>query len=51
MERVKRPSTRCLREQARRTAPWTLVEANDKYYARLKVIRRLIDQLKMALRE
>jgi polyphosphate kinase 2 (PPK2 family) len=34
-----------------RTAPWTLVEANDKYYARLKVIRRLIDRLKSALRE
>ena len=34
-----------------RTAPWTLVEANDKYYARLKVIRILIDRLKMALRE
>jgi polyphosphate:AMP phosphotransferase len=34
-----------------RTAPWTLVEANDKYYARLKVIRMLIDPLKMALRE
>ena len=34
-----------------RTAPWTLVEANDKYYARLKVIRVLIDRLKMGLRE
>ena len=34
-----------------RTAPWTLVEANDKYYARLEVIRRLNDRLKMALRE
>ena len=33
-----------------RTAPWTLVEANDKYYARLKVIKVLSDRLKAALR-
>lgn len=34
-----------------RTAPWTLVEANDKYYARLKVIKVLSDRLRLALRE
>jgi len=33
-----------------RTAPWTLVEANDKYYARLKVLDVLSDRLKLALR-
>jgi polyphosphate:AMP phosphotransferase len=32
-----------------RTAPWTLVEADDKYYARLKVIKVLSDRLKAAL--
>jgi polyphosphate kinase 2 (PPK2 family) len=30
-------------------APWTLVEANDKYHARLKVLRTLADQLEAAL--
>jgi polyphosphate:AMP phosphotransferase len=33
-----------------RTAPWTLVEANDKYYARLKVIKVLSDRLMAVLR-
>lgn len=33
-----------------RAAPWTLVEANDKYYARLKVIKVLSDRLKVVLR-
>jgi polyphosphate:AMP phosphotransferase len=33
-----------------RTAPWTLVEANDKYYARLKVMRALCARLRVALR-
>jgi polyphosphate:AMP phosphotransferase len=32
-------------------APWTPVEANDKYYARLKVIKVLSDRLKLALRK
>lgn len=27
-------------------APWTIVEANDKYYARLKVLRTLRDRLR-----
>jgi polyphosphate:AMP phosphotransferase len=30
-------------------APWTLVEANDKYYARLKVLRTLCDRIEKAL--
>jgi polyphosphate:AMP phosphotransferase len=34
-----------------RIAPWTLVEANDKYYARLKVMKVLSDRLKRALPE
>jgi len=30
-------------------APWTLVESNDKYYARLKVLRTVVDKLKHSL--
>jgi polyphosphate:AMP phosphotransferase len=30
-------------------APWTLVEANDKYFARLKVLRALVDAIETAL--
>jgi polyphosphate kinase 2 (PPK2 family) len=30
-------------------APWTLVEANDKYYSRLKVLRTVVDKLKHTL--
>ncbi len=30
-------------------APWTLVEANDKYHARIKVLRTLCDRLQAAL--
>ena len=30
-------------------APWTLVEANNKYYARLKVLRTVCDALESAL--
>jgi polyphosphate kinase 2 (PPK2 family) len=33
-----------------RTAPWTLVEANDKYYARIKVIDTFCARLREALR-
>jgi len=33
-----------------RAAPWTLVEANDKYYARIKVMKELCERLKGALR-
>ncbi len=30
-------------------APWTLVEANDKYYARVKVLRTICERLQRAL--
>ena len=31
-------------------APWTLVEANNKYYARVKVLRTLVESIETALR-
>ncbi|MBI4497959.1 MAG: polyphosphate:AMP phosphotransferase, partial [Chloroflexi bacterium] len=31
-------------------APWTLVEANDKRYARIKVLKTLCDRLEQALK-
>ena len=31
-------------------APWTLVEAEDKYYARIKVLKTINDSLKRALK-
>jgi len=31
------------------TAPWTLVEAEDKHYARVKVLKTLVDRVKSAL--
>jgi polyphosphate kinase 2 (PPK2 family) len=30
-------------------APWTVVEANDKYYARVKVVKALADAVERAL--
>ncbi len=30
-------------------SPWTLVEANDKYYARIKVLKTLHDSIEAAL--
>jgi len=30
-------------------APWTIVEANDKYYARIKVLRTVVDKLSKEL--
>ena len=30
-------------------APWTLVEANDKHYARIKVLKTLHDSIERAL--
>ena len=30
-------------------APWTLVEANDKSYARVKILRTLCERLEQAL--
>ena len=41
-EMVARTSTRC--------APWVLVEANDKNFARIKVIRTLADRMARALK-
>ena len=40
-EMVQRTSTRL--------APWTLVEGNNKYYARIKVIETIGDRLEKAL--
>jgi AMP-polyphosphate phosphotransferase len=34
-----------------RLAPWTLVEANDKYFARMKVLQTLADRLEAALKK
>lgn len=31
------------------TAPWTLVEANNKHYARIKVLRTLCERLESQL--
>jgi polyphosphate kinase 2 (PPK2 family) len=31
-------------------APWTVVEANDKYYARIKVLRTVANKLNKELR-
>ena len=30
-------------------APWTLVEANDKYYTRIKVLKTLCERIETAL--
>ena len=38
------------RTSTRRT-PWVLVEANDKYYARIKVLRTLADRLQRVLKQ
>jgi polyphosphate:AMP phosphotransferase len=32
-------------------APWTLVEANDKYFARIKVLKTLCDSIEAALKK
>ncbi|MFH2135953.1 MAG: polyphosphate:AMP phosphotransferase [Pseudomonadota bacterium] len=32
-------------------APWTLVEANDKYFARIKVLKTLCDRIEAALKK
>ncbi len=31
-------------------APWTLVEANDKRYARVKVLKTIVQRVESALR-
>ena len=33
-----------------RLAPWTLVEGDDKLYARIKVIKTLVDRLEQAVK-
>ena len=40
-EMVERTSTGC--------APWTIVEANDKYFARLKVLKTAVASLEAAI--
>jgi polyphosphate kinase 2 (PPK2 family) len=32
-------------------APWTLVEANDKNFARVKILRTVCDRLEAALKD
>jgi polyphosphate:AMP phosphotransferase len=32
-------------------APWTLVEANDKYYARIKILKTICERIEEALRK
>ena len=32
-------------------APWVIVEGNNKYYARLKVLRTVIDAIEKRLNE
>jgi polyphosphate kinase 2 (PPK2 family) len=34
-----------------RIAPWTLIEGNDKNFARVKILRTLADRLKDRLRK
>lgn len=34
-----------------RMAPWTLVEANDKYYARVKVLKTICEQIERQLKK
>jgi polyphosphate kinase 2 (PPK2 family) len=33
-----------------RTASWTLIEGNDKYWARTKVLRKLVESLSKELK-
>jgi polyphosphate kinase 2 (PPK2 family) len=32
-------------------APWTLVEAEDKYFARIKILKTIIGRLENALKK
>ena len=41
--------TEMIERTSTRLAPWTLVEGNDKYFARLKVLRTTIRSVKRAL--
>ena len=40
-EMIERTSTRI--------APWTIVESNDKYYARIKVLQTICERLQAAV--
>ena len=31
-------------------APWTLVEANDKYFARIKILKTICRQIETAMK-
>jgi AMP-polyphosphate phosphotransferase len=31
-------------------APWTVIEGNDKYYARIKVLKTIVDKLQQELK-
>lgn len=35
---------------SRKTAPWTIVEANDKYFARIKVLKTICEQIEKRLK-
>jgi polyphosphate kinase 2 (PPK2 family) len=49
------PYAKAIDEMLERTsttyAPWTVVEANDKYYARIKVLRSVVEAIEKALEE
>ena len=32
-------------------APWTLVEANDKYFARIKILKTLCQRIEAAMKK
>jgi polyphosphate kinase 2 (PPK2 family) len=38
-----------LQKTSTRTAPWTIVEGNDKYWSRVKTLKTMIDVLEPAL--
>ena len=38
-----------LQKTSTRTAPWTIVEGNDKYWSRVKTLRAMVDALEPAL--
>lgn len=44
-----RAATEMVERTSTRLAPWTLVEGNDKYFARLKVLKTAIRSIKRAL--
>ncbi len=44
-----RAATDMIDRTSSRAAPWTLVEANDKKFARLKVLRAIVERLEQAI--